>query len=220
MDPLLWGPPMWSVLFHLAQTGDGASLKEVVSTLQHLLPCSHCRASFQHFCRKNPPSVCLSDPVLYVWTLKDSVNQKLKRYCIPYRVFRARLLTADYAGATNAVHTLCYVCRNIKHMPEGEQAEANARLRELFDAMAVAFHRRDHPGWGAIADSTRGDFVQDAVFKAHQIVIGGTMSTVDRWHSYDAALPPPPTGRIKLPGVTVRDPVRVASRYRNRSGAD
>tara|TARA_B110000027_G_C16064335_1_gene276018 strand:+ start:340 stop:1005 length:666 start_codon:yes stop_codon:yes gene_type:complete len=207
---------MWNTLFHVAQAGDGLCLRDVISALQHLLPCSHCRASLQLYCRKNPPSICVTDPLLYVWTLKDSVNQKLRRHCIPYDIFQARLQTGDFAGAVNSVHTLCYISRNIERMGGADKTIAAPHLRTLFDSLTGFFQQRGHLAWCEVDMATRGEHVQDAVFKAHRMLVGGEMTCEQRQRAYDAAFPTPGT---KEPRATQKAR-RAAPRSRSRRGVE
>ena len=93
-DPYIWGPVMWDLLFGLAfhskqgrpHTDSHGHLVALFALLPEILPCPSCRSSCQTFCRHLPPqSIQAGDEAQWLWTLKDTINQKLSRkprsYC-------------------------------------------------------------------------------------------------------------------------------------------
>ena len=49
MDPELWGPPIWSLLFSIsfrAKAEDISDISEILKLLEKLVPCPSCRAHY------------------------------------------------------------------------------------------------------------------------------------------------------------------------------
>ena len=83
--PELWGPTAWRILHGASFDADAGSFARLVDVLQRVLPCPHCRTSFQYYCR-DVPLACM-DPALdplavakWCWRLHDSVNRKLAKW--------------------------------------------------------------------------------------------------------------------------------------------
>lgn len=100
MDPNVWGPPMWDMLFTLCF--NAPKTPETVADLQHLfvllekvLPCSHCRRSYTLYRKEVRPTSVIraSEPesaAIWLWTIHDMVNQKLGKICISYDKLQKR----------------------------------------------------------------------------------------------------------------------------------
>ena len=93
MDPNVWGPPLWSLLFLLCQhprADDTPKILKLLELLTQIMPCSHCRRSYILYRQTNDPRKYVSnsnnkDPCRrWLWAIHDMVNQKLGKICISY----------------------------------------------------------------------------------------------------------------------------------------
>lgn len=90
MDPHIWGPPTWDLLFYaaLSRHGDHESLIALFQLLPHVLPCDHCRASCEVHLSKLQPAEII-DPgddnsaARWLYCIKDITNQKLGKTLSP-----------------------------------------------------------------------------------------------------------------------------------------
>ena len=125
MDPNVWGPPLWDLLFTIAFKSH--STAENVSDLQHLfillekvMPCSHCRRSYAMYRKEVKPTTVIrvNDPnsaAVWLWTIHDMVNQKLGKICISYdRLERRHRSTAFIAHDLLVVDILTIVALSVK----------------------------------------------------------------------------------------------------------
>lgn len=84
MDASVWGPPLWTILFDIAmkcEADDRQKLKRLMRLLEYNLPCPDCRVSLTSH-RKKIESLdidILQEPVKWLWTVQDMVNQKLDK---------------------------------------------------------------------------------------------------------------------------------------------
>ena len=105
IDPLIWGSPLWDLLFVLSYRCDDTneSLVEfgkLFDSLGHILPCKTCRRSYSSHVKKVPPVFkCKEDVSKWLWTIKDLVNQSLKKKYVPYDTIRQKYNT--YHSLTN-----------------------------------------------------------------------------------------------------------------------
>lgn len=105
VDPNVWGPPLWDLLFTLAFRSPLANrevLIELFSMLEKVIPCQHCRRSYTVYAKQVRP-ITKSQPesaALWLWTVHDMVNQKLGKIAIDFEKLQKRhqsftLLTND-----------------------------------------------------------------------------------------------------------------------------
>lgn len=93
MDPNVWGPAVWDLLFYLAFHVDLKKHCQKMQTLFHLLevmlPCSDCRRHYAVY-KKQVPLVSnvkkddRESAAKWLWTIHDMVNQHLGKICIDY----------------------------------------------------------------------------------------------------------------------------------------
>jgi hypothetical protein len=126
MDPNIWGPPLWGLIFDICwnlEQKEGrctASQKRDVeiffNTLQHLLPCRYCRESYTKFldrlnanrARAGPP--CGKGALLWAYNLKNLVNHKLKRKEYPsYEIVRRRMKTYTCSSNPTDLFDLLFI---------------------------------------------------------------------------------------------------------------
>lgn len=108
MDPKLWGPLMWPLLYDASYAADNAGLhhappllsgeemRKLVEALIHVMPCRYCRESLAEFSGTEPPPLLLlGNPALgttyWVWRLREKVNNKLGVQGLDLDRFLARL---------------------------------------------------------------------------------------------------------------------------------
>lgn len=115
MDPNVWGPPLWDLLFTVSfRIGEEevADFTRLTRLMEYLLPCPSCRRSYTLF-RKQISSANLSrSPSEWLWTIHDMVNQKLGKVCISYPALRKRhsimtLLTSDMLALDSVCLVAC-----------------------------------------------------------------------------------------------------------------
>ena len=93
IDPNVWGPMFWDILFYVAFHVDLKKHCQDIHTLFHLLdvvlPCSHCRRSYALNKKQVPfvSTIVKSRPTSaaeWLWTIHDMVNQELGKICMSY----------------------------------------------------------------------------------------------------------------------------------------
>lgn len=98
MDPNVWGPVTWDVLFTLSlrcASTHFAELSTLYRLLEHVLPCPSCRRSYI-VTRKALVAPTAADPdscVRWLWSVHDVVNQKLGKVCITLDALRLKHAT-------------------------------------------------------------------------------------------------------------------------------
>ena len=96
MDPNVWGPPMWNLLFDLSIKCSDEKYDDVVllfRLMEHVLPCRDCRKSLVDFRKKIELRMTPEDPtstVRWLWVVRDMVNQKLGHTSISLDKLQAR----------------------------------------------------------------------------------------------------------------------------------
>lgn len=94
MDPNVWGPSLWDLLFFISFNVD---MKEKCSDVKHLfqllevvLPCSQCRRHYALYRKEVPPTTIINkreedSAAQWLWTIHDMVNQNLGKICMDYQ---------------------------------------------------------------------------------------------------------------------------------------
>ena len=108
MDPNVWGPPLWDLLFTLAFRVPAAKREALVKlfvSLEKVIPCQHCRRSYTMYAKQIRPAAVITPDVqdsaaMWLWTIHDMVNQKLGKIAISFDKIQKRhqsfsLLTSD-----------------------------------------------------------------------------------------------------------------------------
>lgn len=115
MDPKIWGPPMWNLLYEVCRHADENSqhtddfIPQFVESLKWCLPCSECRASFTVILAFLPPSRPYLD---WIWKIRNVVNQKLQcpiSACITLKQFKSRAKSWKRFAALETVITILNV---------------------------------------------------------------------------------------------------------------
>lgn len=127
MDPKVWGPVFWSILFESCKYVDSYKndttindnpvlyINEFLRLLSWVLPCSECRASFNLIIQHFPPSKC-SSYLEWIWAVRNIVNQKLqcdKSSCIDLSTFLWRAKSWKHFATPLTVKTMLkYIIQN------------------------------------------------------------------------------------------------------------
>ena len=125
MDPNIWGPCIWSILFYISVNIDlkenMQALLKLYSDIQRLLPCSHCRRHYSTYVLQIPPTknIKTSNPtsaVEWLWTIHDMVNQNLGKYCVDYEkvIRRTKFMTCTVSDSdiTDMIILVWYAGKN------------------------------------------------------------------------------------------------------------
>lgn len=121
LNSVVWGGPMWDLLFTLAFRIDEAchpdaltDFRELCMDLEHALPCATCKESYGKFLKRVPPTFAKkSDVTKWLWTVKDMVNQKLNKAYVPYATVRDRY--AHYRSLVSDTTVLELVLLCLQH---------------------------------------------------------------------------------------------------------
>jgi hypothetical protein len=91
IDPNVWGPAFWDMLFSFSFRCDPSLCKDhfvaLYRILGNVLPCHHCRKSYLHQLSKIDTATITSEPESasdWLWRMHDIVNAKLGKICISY----------------------------------------------------------------------------------------------------------------------------------------
>lgn len=143
MDPGTWGPKLWSVLFSASRNLTTPDFVTLLNCLKDLLPCIHCKTSFQLYCKEFDPIICIREDdadssLRFVWAIKDKVNQKIRQTCIPFsRVVNRSQVYSQFASAFDVMDIICLVSLEVKTEQEGRSfytaAPILCRLAERLD---------------------------------------------------------------------------------------
>lgn len=97
MDPVVWGPPLWDLLFSVAfhhPEGCDDALYDLFTSLMFTLPCKDCQKSYAKILTRKAPlqRECRKDEyhAKWLWSVKDMVNQKLHKAYVGYSDVRKR----------------------------------------------------------------------------------------------------------------------------------
>lgn len=124
MDPNIWGPKLWNIIYDVGYMCEhyskGRPVPRVLETaignlfesFQYLLPCIYCRQSYKTYYQKNfhntgPPIG--PGALRWVYRLKDLVNKKLGKKSIPFYEFKNRMDTWASASCDGDVLRILFM---------------------------------------------------------------------------------------------------------------
>ena len=93
MDPDIWGPCFWDMLFFIACNCDINTQYDNILTLfqllETILPCSQCRRHYASYRTEVPPlhKIKRNKPesaAIWLWVIHDMVNQNIGKHCVSY----------------------------------------------------------------------------------------------------------------------------------------
>ncbi len=114
MDPTIWGPKLWNIIFDICWAIDRNNTSKIqqqsvtifFESLQYLLPCKYCRMSYVQYLRdlKGPPKSGSGNALRWAYTLRNKVNNKLKRkYKLTFEKFERRMKTYQSMSSQNVL---------------------------------------------------------------------------------------------------------------------
>lgn len=134
MDPTIWGVAAWEVLVCAACKLPQHKSIQLFESMSQLLPCVHCRNSYNTYITKLVPSQCINNEpqsaLRFIWAVHDYVNEKLARHPMPFSRLSARVLTfSQQASALLVLDVLALVALQIE---TDEQVEAYNSVFQVF----------------------------------------------------------------------------------------
>jgi hypothetical protein len=105
----MWGPRLWRVLFAWAMRSPKPACRLLLNKVSELCPCRLCRVSAREYV-KNTPCCGANPPIVFLWSLHNSVNKKLGKpsYTLAEAVQR-HTSEARAPSMRNYIHTLAYL---------------------------------------------------------------------------------------------------------------
>ena len=141
MDPSVWGPACWRLMFAATFKLPRARCLVLFDSLRYLLPCVHCRRSYRLYLQRFPPSLAIdsSSPdaaARFAWVVKDSVNGKLGASALPFSVLRAR--HDVFESSVSRMDASDFLCCVAMQVDEQDQVDAYARYAGVLDDLLRA----------------------------------------------------------------------------------
>ena len=99
MNPSVWGPATWDLLFGLSYRCKETHCQDLCLLyryMEYVLPCDDCRTSLTEYRKLVTCKLCEKTPetcVVWLWTVHDLVNQKLGKICVSLDDLTARHTT-------------------------------------------------------------------------------------------------------------------------------
>ena len=141
MDPSVWGPACWRLMFAAAFKLPRTRCLVLFDSLRYLLPCVHCRRSYRLYLQRFPPELAIdsSSPdaaARFAWVVKDSVNGKLGAAALPFSVLRVR--HEVFESSVSRMDAADFLCCVSMQVDEQEQIDAYARYAGVLDDLLRA----------------------------------------------------------------------------------
>jgi len=175
--PQVWGPILWDFLFTLTYNIDAQregchdELRRMFACLRSVIPCKECRSSFVDFAERidTVKTEDMQQPTVWLWTIYDMINQKLKKPPVDYDtlVQRHRYITC-VANPVSVIDVLCIMAgtSNVSDVIAFADASASAcRASKQIDVLIDQLARV------ASVDANSGERdLTDALYEAHKHV--------------------------------------------------
>ena len=113
MDPDIWGPTFWKLIHAASFEASVHDFAGLVNCLQHLLPCVHCRNSFNLYLQRYPVSCMGTDSAAaskWTWKIHDHVDLKLNQSTIAYTKLRRRCMITGACVSDEEVWSFLFIC--------------------------------------------------------------------------------------------------------------
>jgi hypothetical protein len=145
----LLGPCVWGLLdeglsramrspapFSLA-----GALAAMCEALREVLPCVHCRASYELYCARSPPPRSLSPLAEWIHAAHSGVNRKLARANLPFAQWISRLAAyPEMLSPSRIAHALALLSLNLPWDARARTPGAPPSRRALVGAAFEAFY--------------------------------------------------------------------------------
>tara|TARA_A100001015_G_scaffold23936_1_gene27072 strand:+ start:2371 stop:2934 length:564 start_codon:yes stop_codon:yes gene_type:complete len=142
MDPELWGPPIWSLLFSIsfrAKTENILDISEALKLLEKLIPCPSCKAHYIVNRKKWDrlfPHINLTNIKKWLWNMKNDVNRLTHKKSITFSELEKRYRFFDHTICDTALaDSLMLMCTYIKN----EEEEVFKRFIYLIGKLTSSF---------------------------------------------------------------------------------
>ena len=137
MDPSVWGPTCWRLVFTTSFRLPRDRCLDMFTALRHILPCSHCRRSYCMYLDRLPPEAAIdSTPrsaAKFAWTVKDYVNGKLGSTVVPFStVCNRHEIFSTPISRSDVVDFLCCVALQVE---SEEQVAAYETFATVMDEL-------------------------------------------------------------------------------------
>lgn len=90
MEPAIWGPKMWDVLFSCAFRLPRERAIELFGVMKDLIPCPRCRRHYQSHHERVAIGTTQDAPFRWLWTIRDMVNQTLGQRSLAFTQLELR----------------------------------------------------------------------------------------------------------------------------------
>ena len=168
MDPNVWGPPLWDLLFTLAfRSADVKNIAELFRLLEKVIPCQHCRRSYAVMMNQHKLTLITDaqdSAAVWLWTVHDMVNQKLGKVAINFEVLKKKhksflaltsdLLVVDLLGMMTFVAKDEYVSVFAAKLIDLLRTLPGFRLPAVWKASDAPMLHRLHAAHATIAPQT------------------------------------------------------------------
>lgn len=127
----VWGPITWRLMHVLAWNADPHDTMAVCELLRSILPCKHCRASYDHYCETTPLKCFLTskeDMVKWSFFIHDGVNLKLEKQTVSYSSFHQRMTQCNWAITDEEVFAVLISCVYAALLEDGGAVGAAAQF--------------------------------------------------------------------------------------------
>lgn len=135
MDPNVWGPACWRLVFAATFRLPRESSLALFEALRYVLPCVHCRQSYRMYVKRLPPASAIdqtpNSAARYAWTIKDYVSQKTGGGALPFSVLCARHKV--FESPVSRMDVADFLCCMAMQVEDKDQAEAYETFAGVMD---------------------------------------------------------------------------------------
>lgn len=143
MDPNIWGPKLWNIIFDICWNLDNSKLNSTqkqsvqlfFASLKYLLPCKYCRSSYVQFYGEldGSPPFNSEQALKWAYDLRNKVNVKLKKQDKPptfEKVLRRMKTYQSLASQNDVIDVLFILATN--YMADVERPEEHKIKKTWF----------------------------------------------------------------------------------------
>lgn len=138
MDPTVWGPALWNVVFEVAAHAPRELAFELFDEMRGFIPCEYCRSSYRSYHAQLQP-VQTVEALDWIWTVRDMVNQKLGKPYLPVSRLESRMAAFPHSVSPLTVFDVLLMLFRHATDPDAPE-EALASLRRALPALRHAIH--------------------------------------------------------------------------------
>jgi hypothetical protein len=127
----VWGPSFWRLIHCLAWSADPHDTLAFCELLRKVLPCRHCRASYDHYCDTTPLHCFLTsreDMAAWSFFIHDAVDLKLEKSTVSYSSFVKRMKQCEWCVTDSEVFAVLFSCMYAALLEDDGATGAAAQL--------------------------------------------------------------------------------------------